>query len=520
MPASEISTNKLSIYLIKEEYTLEKQILKNPSNKINIEGVGSFFFENSRSHQPSWVNSFFGDTLNGISFLTSSAKGGLLVKINHNDKGVFFFISFGTGRFMLKDGVIEERFGLKTTLNTVKPNSLRSIEKSSLTAGTKISKEQMSKATKATDFGIDIEQDLIKEVAGLSKLISFGNTLSGADALSVSTKVDISNISQFLGSCYNQYKSNEYQADFDWIDNIQGLKNGVIISSLNTLLIEKLNNRELDKIWMAVPDLIEWIDIKGFKVPNKKELIADIYIIDFLDNLKDEIKEISQLKTKYIQLISASTDECRQEWTAYKCINAEIEKDDRQYVLNNGKWYEVNNNFVTVVNNYYSSIQLSNINLPDFNHLDEEKYNEAAALSNPNYLLMDRKNIIYGGGRSSIEFCDLFTKDNKLIHVKPYSGSSVLSHLFQQGFVSAELLLNDSDFREKLNEKLDDGWKLTNTNIRITPENYEIIYAIISNDPDERPNIPFFSKVALKNITRRLKSFGYNVSLKRIKSIK
>lgn len=107
-----------------------------------------------------------------------------------------------------------------------------------------------------------------------------------------------------------------------------------------------------------------------------------------------------------------------------------------------------------------------------------------------------------------------------MVHIKHYGASSVLSHLFSQGLNSAEYFYADSDFRKKLNSILPAGWKLLNPNSKISPLNYEIVFAIISNNSDERPRIPFFSKVSIKNAKRRLDLMGYNVSLKRILSTK
>lgn len=52
---------------------------------------------------------------------------------------------------------------------------------------------------------------------------------------------------------------------------------------------------------------------------------------------------------------------------------------------------------------------------------------------------MDRQLISYGGGASRIEFCDVLSDSGQRIHVKQYSGSSVMSHLFNQGLVSASI---------------------------------------------------------------------------------
>jgi uncharacterized protein (TIGR04141 family) len=156
------------------------------------------------------------------------------------------------------------------------------------------------------------------------------------------------------------------------------------------------------------------------------------------------------------------------------------------------------------------------VELPPFGLLNEPEYNSHAAATFPNrFDLMDRKLIPIGGGRDSVEFCDLFTKDKKLVHVKKYGGSSVLSHLFQQGVVAAESFISDAKFRADVNSKLGDAYKLSDVDARPNPAEYEICYAVMSGVPGEL-RIPFFSKVVMKNAVKRLVAFGYRVTKKKI----
>jgi uncharacterized protein (TIGR04141 family) len=71
----------------------------------------------------------------------------------------------------------------------------------------------------------------------------------------------------------------------------------------------------------------------------------------------------------------------------------------------------------------------------------EGAYNKSIAKSHPTqYTLLDEiHKISHGGGHGQVEVCDLLSANRKLIHVKIYSKSSVLSHLFAQGFVSGQL---------------------------------------------------------------------------------
>ena len=104
-----------------------------------------------------------------------------------------------------------------------------------------------------------------------------------------------------------------------------------------------------------------------------------------------------------------------------------------------------------------------------------------------------------------------------MIHVKKYGGSQVIGHLFNQGLVSARMLF-DQSFRTEVNNRLPDGWDVPMDGF--TPRHYEVVYGIISKKRDERPHIPFFSKVVFHDIYHTLTGFGYGVSLKAIYNVK
>lgn len=99
--------------------------------------------------------------------------------------------------------------------------------------------------------------------------------------------------------------------------------------------------------------------------------------------------------------------------------------------------------------------------------------------------------------------------------MKLYRSSSTLSHLFSQGFVSAEAFIKDPLYREKLNPKLPPSIRLTDTKARPNPSKYSIVYAIATEKkiPNE---LPFFSKITLKNSLKTLRALDYGVFLAKI----
>lgn len=520
-PAIGVKTNRLTIYMIKPEYQRIEDIVESVTNPCQIGEVGQFIFEESHPHPPDWINDFFGDELgDNLGILASSAKGIFIVAVMYAGSITNFAISFGVGRHLLKEGVVEERFGLKVVLNSVDQASFRSIDKTTLGSVPKHSREEMSRDVSPADFGIDIEQDLISSVTARTRDQRLGKIITGKDALYLSVKVDVTNITDFLSYCLERYRSEDYKTIFDWIDQIAEVRTGGLESQLNSRLIEQINGNDLGKIWMAVPEIVDWSDIRGFRYIRAKHAVLkdDLDLETFLENFDGQPIQLDDLKNSNIFAISARNDEISVRWSAFRCLYAELRFMGNIYVLNNRKWYIIAQGFTEQVERDFTVTSDSDIVLPDYTGGDEFTYNNFAADIHQGACCMDRKFIMHGGGHNKIEFCDIFTGDKKIVHVKKYGGSSVLNHLFAQGVVSGELFVSDEDFRVKLNQELPNGSKLANVHNRPNAPDYEIVYAIISKSANPL-DIPFFSKVSFRNAKRRLSSYGYTVTKKKILKI-
>lgn len=519
------SKNKLSIYLIKKEITNISDILKDFDKVTEFKKYGEnsiAYCMRSYVHEPTWVQSFFKE--NGKDLIKqSNAKLVLIKKINIDDEERFFALTFGYSKYMFQDDVVEEQFGLKIILNSINDDQIRRISKTSVGSNLKQSSEQLPKSSNISEFGFDISRDLMKNISAKSEDDMFEKCiLTGGDVFSVNVERNIDNIDEFLEFCYRRYKETKYLDKFSWIDNIKYVKDKNLIKKLNSELIQLINNKEFEKVWMAVPDVINWENIKDFKVPGLDEHLNDIYIDRVIDSLKSDLSDIEQLKTKRIYAIS-SKDEHQNayEWTAYKCIISEIEVDGKAYCLNNGNWYKINQDFVSDINNRYSKIELLNDSFIDFNkqvYMNEDDYNTGLVSSLDNAVLVHKYKISIGGGSgNNVEPCDVFWK-NKFIHVKRNSGSSNLSHLFNQALVSSQVLLNETS-RNQFRTKLKDAGELDIIPESFNPRNYEIVIAIINKFNDDVPKIPFFSKVSLCFTATNIENYGYKVKLKNIKVV-
>ena len=114
-----------------------------------------------------------------------------------------------------------------------------------------------------------------------------------------------------------------------------------------------------------------------------------------------------------------------------------------------------------------------------------------------------------------MEFCDVYSNRKELIHIKRYGGSATLSHLFYQGVVSAEYFQMDVAYRKLIHDKLKPAFRNFDPNDRPERDEYHVVFAIISKS-DKPLTMPFFSKVGIRHALRRLRGFGYQVSLAKI----
>lgn len=110
-----------------------------------------------------------------------------------------------------------------------------------------------------------------------------------------------------------------------------------------------------------------------------------------------------------------------------------------------------------------------------------------------NAVLVHKYKISIGGGSgNNIEPCDVFW-DNKFIHIKRNSGSSNLSHLFNQALVSSQVLL-DTTSRNQFRDKLKKAGEPDIIPKSFQSSNYEIVIAIINKFNDDIPKYHFLAR--------------------------
>lgn len=526
-----MAKTKLSISLIKSSITnLVDMVKVDDCTHIELPGIGDFYYNNSRLKEPDWLENFFLGLLGDEPKLkTSFVQALLIIKRDYLYETRYFAIAFGYGRNLLIPGAIEPRFGLKTTLNTIDPKQLRSVDKNSLEAIPTKGRVQSSKLSDLEVFNLDTERDILRSITAKTiadKKDDFGGTLTGSDTLHFSQEVNVNSICDLLDKCYTQYKSDAYKQSFEWIDHLEPIKEPRLISTLDASLISTINNRNLETVWMAAPELLRWEDQLTFHLGGHNQVNDDLDIEQVLTLVYADRRDLSvkDFKDKRVKVMDVNNVKVG-DWTYYRCLYGEVTSNGSLYILNEGEWFKVEDNYNQQILNYYNNAPISPKHLLDSTMAETEgDYNKRLADSNPDYCLMDKQLVNTGIPQNKIEVCDVLTKDKYLIHIKKGHGSSLLSHLFNQGFVSGSMLLQQP-FRKAVNKQMkttvlrndpqQGDWLFTENKDYRTGD-YTIVYGIITGKNIERPKIPFFSKVVFRQVAMTLSNQGYNVCLANI----
>jgi uncharacterized protein (TIGR04141 family) len=404
----------------------------------------------------------------------------------------------------------------------VDADSIRILRKRTLETVAAHSRLQAVENIPIDDFLIDIERDLLRGIVGVpTQRERFGSRIAGGDSLTVGASTRVPDIPELLQAVSAAYNGARYRERFDWVDNIQHIRDDRLIASLEKRTTEVLrgaSKTSQERCFLALPDLSGSPDARIFRIRGSQNLVDDISLAA-LNHLGFRNIDLDFLRAKEL-LAQSDSDEIVGSWTLFDCLNVELEMDSKRYILADGEWFCVDPSFERTVKTATERIPRCARQFPSYADADEAGYSARIAGSDPYVACLDRKLISFGGGKSRFEFCDLFTSSNQLIHIKHYEGASpAMSHLFFQGLHSARLFKSDELFRRKVDNVLPELFKLSRPEAEIDSRNWEVVFAIISASPRPPAEVlPFFSLLSLHSVYRILHGeLGYKVSMATIK---
>ena len=510
----------INVFLLKTGRTLQDALsdeVRLAPIPFSIQGVDCLFYHQRNDSHPRWTQLF--SRVEEIALLDlhgSSLKALMVMAVNNR---VFCF-TFGHARHLIDGISIERYFGLRTALSLTDPLLIKSVEKSNIDRTPLRSKAQSSKHLSISEFDFKFDSEILKSLTGVVESENDESEyVSGSDSLALHSDVRLEQFPDIAARLLVAYEDEHCKEKYPWMDYIVPVRDATLASQLDAQLVEAINVHNFDQVRMAAPMLLT-DDISGFGYVRHNARSQNGPVISFDLDLRQALSTkqilgavtLPSLHSERIYLYGGD-DQRRACWSLYGCIEAEIGHEEKMYLLSEGDWYQIDQDYTDQVNRYFEAATPSDLQFPSYGTEHEGPYLRRIA-DNLNFYLLDQKLVRLNGASSPFEFCDLITPEHHIIHVKKYSSSSVLSHLFSQAYVSAEALINAPDVAAQVNAHLAlDGDFQFVFDPATQPRN-KIVFAIMQ--PNEVLHMPFFSKVNFRQFSQRLTAMGYQVEVCRI----
>ncbi len=448
----------------------------------------------------------------------------------------WFAVAFGLGHAKLDPAAVEQDFGLRVVVNAVDHKKLRSADLRTPDANTLSRRSQTSRGSERSAFEIDPERDIVRGLLGEPKDKTFASKISGSDTLTIRHKLKLADLPTVCSRALALSALDDYKAEFGWIDQIRHVREPATIAALDAKLLGALTAAlgkpaaDVDDISLAYPaiydpDKADWVTFRGF---NLRTIYPDLEIAHYLAGLTAKGKaayEADFLTRHSVQECDETGKTPGQSWPVRDCLVFETEIDGQQYTLSGGRWYRIDPDLAKEVLDYFTTIE--KVELPAAEVGDNEKrYNARLALADNDLLSLDVKLVKPSDASSPIEVCDLLGKDRRLIHIKDKTESSRLSHLFNQGLISAVTLKRDPAFRDRVRAEIakqPNGAEYEDlippSGTALSASDYRVVFAVLVNaSPHHEPTLPFFSLISLRHVARRIADeLGYKVAFAWIK---
>lgn len=442
--------------------------------------------------------------------------------------GRWFAVSFGLGHVKLDPDVFEQDFGLRVVLNTVDPDKLRSADVRTPDENTTSRRIQTARRSDQTAFSIDIERDIVRGLAGEPNDSSFASRVAGSDGLTLTKEMDVGDLPQVCAAAFAAFGKTDYKANFAWIDQIKHVRDKGTIELLDAALVAALNGCLTgaipDTLHLAYPVIYDpekarHIRFKGFGSTNvHTDLEIGGYVADMQERTLAAYEPDFLAMHKVVEVNAEGKDD-GQRWRIKECLVFETDVNGDKYVLSADRWYRIDTNLANDVAAFFAGVPAHV--MPDaLADENEEKYNARISTAGHNLLCLDRKLVKPTGASSSIEACDFLQSDGAMIHIKDQTSSSRLSHLFNQGTVSARVMKMDGAFRDLLRAKIADqetalglaGYQalVADSASPYSESAHLIVFAVICSGVGTGGNrLPFFSLVTFRQAANELRALGY-----------
>ena len=507
-----------------------------------------------------FLNSGFEDKKYRFSARNKFPRAIMAIRIIREDlDDAHFVAAFGQhgDSALNKDQIIYD-FGIKVGMNICDDDGLRRIQTTAHESISRQTERQASTGASLGVFGINSEAEFLRTISGSVKpeYRDAIESFKGKDSILIKFPKDEDiTWSYFAALCLKldeRYLSKDYQSTaFKSYDTLRHENDPVVIESLDNLLCAAIVAKHFDRIHLAPPEFVEGDDPSYAYVGIKEaddvpSTFEDLRIADLVDVPRRRLKGLTSdtIKRWPIFRYDAEHNSTFKLWNAYRCLVAEVDLNDRTFVLSNGQWREISEELKATVETYFAENDLTivadylptavNIWSLDREENREEVYNLRAAEACGELYLLDKAKLTVAG-QKKYEVCDLLHSAKEIVHVKRYSsGAASISHLFTQGKFYAHAFATDQQCRADITAWIDQDTEHPNDaknkasfsaiipdkNSDVDEKDYTVIFCILHDrDAFAITDLPFMSRYELMLSHRFLtqdRKFKVGVALRNV----
>lgn len=218
-----------------------------------------------------------------------------------------YLIPFGTGHHLINDNSIVKGFGLKTTLNCIEHNKIRSLDKGSHNETNLLTRSQSSKEVDIFNLKIDSEMDILTTLTGTSTEDVLGNKITGKDAFVIMPDIDLKSIPELLNKIDSIY-SQPLPEEFEWVNNIKEADEAEV-EILDSILVDLIKAKDFNDIWLGEPEIVDWENQIGYCFEKRQrsmiyESLSVSHICEYFESKKIEIT-LNDLKGSSLHVLDA-----------------------------------------------------------------------------------------------------------------------------------------------------------------------------------------------------------------------
>lgn len=445
-----------------------------------------------------------------------------------------FACAFSHGWMYLDEEKLEADFGLRVAVNAVDEGKLNRLDRANLGDALRaVSQSPFQRDFKS--FGLDDALDLVRKVSGSARVDASADTMVGSRSLKLSGDLDLEELGELAQEALNYFNSIAYQdTGFAILDMVAPIADRQLVRTLDELAVHSIRDGR-DEFELGLPVNYEDDSVSyRFIGPGLRRRYPDLLLRNYVSALGPRLGELFA-ETLREHKIGALSDDARPErkWSIRSALVGSLVYQDGRYAINEGEWYRVDEMFKRSIEQTFAGLigawDIQPTPLRKYydenrngTYQSEESYNREQAEAQ-GYLLLDQQLVgIPGVQRSRFEPCDLLDIGGKrLIHVKKSSRrSNVLSHFFKQGGNSAQQFKRFPAAWTELYGIVEEHLGLEASNqLRAANEEDERHWTVefwIADTPraDGSFNIPFFSKITLRDEASNLAAMNYQVAVK------